>query len=234
MGRALHGVGQELLRGAAVALGLRGHLHQPHRRGRRTSPARCATSRSPPSRSSRASSGARSTRTSTSSRSAGRALHRPERPALPAARPDHSGLYLRTRATPSTPRAARCAAPPRGLPRRAGGAAAGRSSRAAPSRRRRTSSRPEVAGLVAALVRALRPPAPHQVLFPLGPFRTPETVRAYSPPVLAGTYDLKTLVDIALAPPERARQLGYRHYDRLARGLPAHGRPRRRSRDRRD
>jgi isopenicillin N synthase-like dioxygenase len=55
----------------------------------------------------------------------------------------------------------------------------------------------------------------HQVLQPLPPFQTPETIRAYSPPVLAGTYGLKTLVDIGLAPAEALDQLGYRHYDRL-------------------
>lgn len=55
----------------------------------------------------------------------------------------------------------------------------------------------------------------HQTLFPLPPFRDDETVKAYSPPVLAGTYGLKTLVDIGLAPPEALDQLGYRFYDRL-------------------
>ena len=55
----------------------------------------------------------------------------------------------------------------------------------------------------------------HQMLFPFEKFRTPETVRAYSPPVLAGTYGLKTLVDIGLAPAEAMDQLGYRHYGRL-------------------
>ncbi len=55
----------------------------------------------------------------------------------------------------------------------------------------------------------------HQVLQPLEPFRTPEAIAAYSPPVLAGTYGTKTLVDIGLAPPEALAQLGYRHYDRL-------------------
>jgi isopenicillin N synthase-like dioxygenase len=53
------------------------------------------------------------------------------------------------------------------------------------------------------------------VLFPLPALRTPEAVRAYAPPVLAGTYDIKTLVDIGLAPPGALDQLGYRHYDRL-------------------
>jgi isopenicillin N synthase-like dioxygenase len=56
---------------------------------------------------------------------------------------------------------------------------------------------------------------PLETLFPLEPFRTPETVRAYAPPVLAGTYGLKTLVDIHLAPPSALDALGYRHYDRL-------------------
>lgn len=57
----------------------------------------------------------------------------------------------------------------------------------------------------------------HQVLFPLEPFRREETIKAYSPPVLAGTYGLKTLVDIGLAPAEALDQLGYRFYDRLER-----------------
>ena len=36
------------------------------------------------------------------------------------------------------------------------------------------------------------------------------------PPVLAGTYAIKTLVDIGLAPPSALDGLGYRHYARLA------------------
>ena len=55
-----------------------------------------------------------------------------------------------------------------------------------------------------------------QKLFPLEPFVNEETIRAYGPPVLAGTYGLKTLVDIGLAPQTALRKLGYRHYDRLA------------------
>ncbi|MET0404713.1 MAG: 2-oxoglutarate and iron-dependent oxygenase domain-containing protein [Cystobacter sp.] len=55
------------------------------------------------------------------------------------------------------------------------------------------------------------------VLFPLSKFRTPDAIRDYAPPVLAGTYDIKTLVDIGLAPPSALDQLGYRHYDRLNR-----------------
>lgn len=53
-------------------------------------------------------------------------------------------------------------------------------------------------------------------LLPLEPFVTPDSLRAYGPPVLAGTYGLKTLVDIGLAPASALSKLGYRHYDRLA------------------
>lgn len=56
----------------------------------------------------------------------------------------------------------------------------------------------------------------HTMLFPLPELRTPESIEAYRPPVLAGTYSLKTLVDIGLAPPSTLDQLGYRHYGRLA------------------
>ncbi len=56
----------------------------------------------------------------------------------------------------------------------------------------------------------------HKIVFPLPPFRTERTLNAYRPPVLAGTYGLKTLVDIGLAPATALQQLGYRHYDRLA------------------
>ncbi|MBL8788219.1 MAG: isopenicillin N synthase family oxygenase [Deltaproteobacteria bacterium] len=55
----------------------------------------------------------------------------------------------------------------------------------------------------------------HKVLQPLEPFLTDAAVAAYSPPVLAGTYGTKTLVDIGLAGPSALQQLGYRHYDRL-------------------
>ncbi|HEY8430963.1 MAG TPA: hypothetical protein VIL20_21440, partial [Sandaracinaceae bacterium] len=57
---------------------------------------------------------------------------------------------------------------------------------------------------------------PHQMVFPFQKFRTEETLRAYSPPVLAGTYAIKTLVDIGLAPASAIDKLGYRHYGRLA------------------
>ena len=54
------------------------------------------------------------------------------------------------------------------------------------------------------------------VLFPLEPFRSDAVLEAYSPPVLAGTYGTKTLVDIGLAPTSALDSLGYRHYDRLS------------------
>lgn len=54
------------------------------------------------------------------------------------------------------------------------------------------------------------------VLFPLERFCDEMTLRAYGPPVLSGTYAIKTLVDIALAPKSALDCLGYRHYDRLA------------------
>lgn len=55
----------------------------------------------------------------------------------------------------------------------------------------------------------------NEVMFPLPKFRSSETVKSYSPPVLAGTYGIKTLVDIGLAPKTALDKLGYRHYDRL-------------------
>ncbi len=55
-----------------------------------------------------------------------------------------------------------------------------------------------------------------RVLAPIGPFRTPELLETWRPPVLAGTYGVKTLVDIGLAPPSALDRLGYRAYDRLA------------------
>lgn len=57
---------------------------------------------------------------------------------------------------------------------------------------------------------------PLQLLRPLAPFATDEARAAYRPSVLAGTYSLKTLVDIGLAPRAALAQLGYRHYNRLA------------------
>ena len=54
-----------------------------------------------------------------------------------------------------------------------------------------------------------------QQIFPLEEFQTPETVEGYGPPVLGGTYNVKTLVDIGLAPEEAIDRLGYTQYARL-------------------
>ncbi len=55
----------------------------------------------------------------------------------------------------------------------------------------------------------------HRVVSPLPEFHDEDSVAAYAPPVLAGTYAVKTLVDIGLAPREALDRLGYRHYKRL-------------------
>lgn len=52
-------------------------------------------------------------------------------------------------------------------------------------------------------------------IFPLEEFQTRETIAGYGPPVLAGTYHTKTLVDIGLAPNEALDRLGYTQYARL-------------------
>lgn len=56
----------------------------------------------------------------------------------------------------------------------------------------------------------------HQRVFPLPAFRNEATVATYRPPVLAGNYSLKTLVDIGLAPKAAIEGLGYKQYGRLA------------------
>lgn len=63
----------------------------------------------------------------------------------------------------------------------------------------------------------------HQTLFPLEPLLTEENAAAYRPPILAGNYGLKTLVDIQLAPREALDRLGFRHYDRLSKARAALG-----------
>ncbi len=57
---------------------------------------------------------------------------------------------------------------------------------------------------------------PYTMLAPLPSFRDAQTTESYRPAVLAGTYALKTLIDIGLAPTSELDRLGYRHYDRLA------------------
>ncbi len=55
----------------------------------------------------------------------------------------------------------------------------------------------------------------NSVLYPLAPFQSDAARKSYGPPVLAGTYAIKTLADIGLAPKSVIDKLGYRHYDRL-------------------
>lgn len=50
----------------------------------------------------------------------------------------------------------------------------------------------------------------HEVLLPLSRYRSDEALLRYRPPVLAGTYAMKTLVDIGLAPASALDGLGYR------------------------
>lgn len=57
----------------------------------------------------------------------------------------------------------------------------------------------------------------NRALAPLARFENAETNKSYGPPVLAGTYSLKTLVDIGLAPRAVLDRLGYHHYSRLGR-----------------
>lgn len=130
---------------------------------------------------------------------------------------DGSGLYLRTRPTPEQPEGqlVRGAAPPGCIVSQVGQQLeilTGGAFLATPH----VITAPHTPGwsrLSAAHFVHLHS---REVLFPLPPFRSPATVRAYSPPVLAGTYGIKTLVDIGLAPASALDKLGYRHYDRLA------------------
>lgn len=55
----------------------------------------------------------------------------------------------------------------------------------------------------------------NRILYPLKPFLSDVARKSYGPPVLAGTYSIKTLADIGLAPKTVIDSLGYRHYDRL-------------------
>jgi isopenicillin N synthase-like dioxygenase len=55
----------------------------------------------------------------------------------------------------------------------------------------------------------------HEILFPYEEFQDTESVAGYGPPVLAGTYGIKTLYDIGLAPKEALDSLGYTKYDVL-------------------
>lgn len=129
---------------------------------------------------------------------------------------DESGLYLRTRPTPENPRGTMVAG---SAPKGCIVAQVGQELEIL------------TAGRFLATPHVIKAPATpgyarvsmahfihlhaHQLLSPLPPFRDEASVKAYSPPVLAGTYGTKTLVDIGLAPAQALQQLGYRHYDRL-------------------
>lgn len=129
---------------------------------------------------------------------------------------DGSGLYLRTRATPEEPagRLVPGTPPPGCIVAQVGQQLeilTGGTFLATPH----VITAPKVPGYSRASCAHFVHLRSDQVLFPLPPFRTREAVRAYRPPVLAGNYSIKTLVDIGLAPREALDQLGYRHYDRL-------------------
>ncbi len=135
----------------------------------------------------------------------------------PAPRPDdHSGLYVRTRATDEHPRGRRVrgAVPDGCLVAQVGQQLeilTGGRFLATPHE----ITAPGVPGWSRLSSAHFVHSAPNAVLFPLGPFQNDATIAAYAPPVLAGTYSIKTLVDIGLAPKSALEKLGYRHYDRL-------------------
>ncbi|MBM4358086.1 MAG: isopenicillin N synthase family oxygenase [Deltaproteobacteria bacterium] len=135
----------------------------------------------------------------------------------PASRPDdRSGLYLRTRATAEHPRGVRV----RGsVPEGCLVAQVGQQLEILTGGRFLATPHEITACGVPGWSRLSSAHfvhlAPNEVLFPLEPFRHAATITAYAPPVLAGTYDIKTLVDIGLAPRTALDKLGYRHYDRL-------------------
>lgn len=223
MGQALHAVGQALLRGAAVALGLEEGTFTdridgaPHvTRALRYIPL------TPEQVEKNVLWGEEHTDFNLLTLLPGGRFIDPSGQRCPPPDP-HSGLYLRTRATAEHPagRKVRGAAPPGCLVAQVGQQweiLTGGTFQATPH----VITAPKVPGYSRLSSAHFVHLHPHQVLTPLGPFRNERTVRAYSPPVLAGTYDLKTLVDIALAPPSALNSLGYRHYDRLAeqRSLP--------------
>lgn len=137
----------------------------------------------------------------------------------PASAPDtKSGLYLRTRATPESPNGqmVRGTAPAGCIVAQVGQQLeilTGGTFLATPH----VITAPGVAGWQRQSAAHFMHVHTSTVLFPLPKFRTPDAVRNYAPPVLAGTYDIKTLVDIGLAPSSALEKLGYRHYDRLNR-----------------
>ena len=135
----------------------------------------------------------------------------------PCERPDDkSGLYLRTRATAEAPRGelVRGVPPPRCIVAQVGQQLeilTGGALLATPH----VVTTPGVPGFSRSSAAHFTHAQSNQILYPLPPFRSAESVRDYSPPVLAGTYSIKTLVDIGLAPAAAIDRLGYRQYDRL-------------------
>lgn len=135
----------------------------------------------------------------------------------PSARPDDkSGLYLRTRATATRPQGAKVrGVPPEGCVIAQVGQQLEILSGGAFVATPHVITAPGVPGYSRLSSAHFIHLHSNEVLFPLPKFQTAETTRAYAPPVLAGTYGIKTLVDIGLAPKEALNSLGYRHYDRL-------------------
>jgi len=135
----------------------------------------------------------------------------------PCARPDDgSGLYLRTRPSEREPKGelVRGVAPAGCIVAQVGQQLeilTGGAMLATPH----VVTAPGVAGYSRASAAHFTHAHSNETLFPMKPFRNAQSVEAYSPPVLAGTYSLKTLVDIGLAPKSAIDRLGYRQYDRL-------------------
>lgn len=134
-----------------------------------------------------------------------------------AGRPDEgSGLYLRTRATDEFPAGQRLrGVPPEGCIVAQVGQQleilSGGHFQATPH----VITPPETVGWTRCSLAHFVHVHPHSMLSPLPEFRNSQSIESYRPAVLAGTYALKTLVDIGLAPPSELDRLGYRHYDRL-------------------
>jgi isopenicillin N synthase-like dioxygenase len=218
LGRALHEAGLALLRGAAVALGLPETVFtEPCQHG----PHVTRTLQYLPLKPSQVNTGILWGEEHTDFNlltllPGGRFL---DPQARPAPRPDdQSGLYLRTRATPAEPkgRLVRGIAPAGCIVAQVGQQLeilTGGTFLATPH----VITAPGVPGWQRQSAAHFMHVHTSTVLFPLAKFRTPEAIQNYAPPVLAGTYDIKTLVDIGLAPPSALDQLGYRHYDRLNR-----------------
>ncbi len=136
----------------------------------------------------------------------------------PCARPDEaSGLFLRTRPTKEHPRGVMVRGrPPEGCIVAQVGQALEILTGGAVLATPHVITAPKTPGYTRVSGAHFLHLHPHQMVLPFERFRTPETLAAYSPPVLAGTYSIKTLVDIGLAPKDAIDKLGYRHYARLA------------------